>query len=45
MEVMLKIEKLLEWDLHDQIKNRDEGTYSAKLERLLAEWKKRKSQG
>lgn len=41
LEVMLKIESLLAWELHDQIKCRDDGSYSDKLERLLAEWKRR----
>jgi transcriptional regulator with XRE-family HTH domain len=40
VEVMLKIERLLQWDLHDQIKRRDDGTYADKLERLLTEWKR-----
>lgn len=42
VQVMLKVEQLLAWDLHDQIKQRDEGKYAEKLERLLSEWKKRR---
>lgn len=41
VQVMLKIEDVLGWDLHDQIAQRDKGKYAAKLERLLVEWKKR----
>lgn len=41
VEVMLKVEKLLGWDLHDQIAHRDKGQYASKLERLLVEWKRR----
>lgn len=41
VQVMLKVEKLLGWDIHDQIEQRDKGKYAEKLERLLTEWKRR----
>lgn len=40
--VMLQIEKVLKWDLHDQIQRRDDGTYAQELERLASAWKARK---
>lgn len=40
--VMLQIEKVYGWDLHDQIKRRDDGSYAAELERRALEWKTRK---
>lgn len=43
VQVMLKVERLLSWDLHDQIAQRDKGKYAEKLERLLAEWKRQQT--
>jgi len=37
--VMLRVEEALGWDLHDQIKSRDDGTYASKLEGLATDWK------
>jgi len=43
--VMLRIEAEFGWNLHDQLKRRDDGSYAAELERRLADWKTRRLAG